>query len=383
MKNRLNYNFAIVLLSYPFTTHLSFTAYFFLILSGLISLFEIFKFFLIKKSLAKNSIIFIFFSSLLLIHSFLNYSKYSSLVLLCYLLLNSLYFNIFFNNSNPKKVLFTIDFIYKISILLALLFMFLDIFYPEYQLLIGFRADPNYPFLGSFNVFRAHGLFDEPSELSTFMASLLAIRIYICGVINKLSIENEYFNPNKNIISYLLIVLTTVSTSAFIYFITLLVILNFKNLSKLYISKKLLIALSLLIPLLGYSFYPILLKIIDFFTSSSARSLFISFESIDLPVGQGIGYLSNNGIYLPNLFFRLIIEQGFLISIIFYLFVLKRLLSPLYQITIIFILFSISSADISQPIFSLFLALPIFNLNKLKFLYFEKKQTNKEIFNYG
>ncbi|MBO6989163.1 MAG: hypothetical protein JJ831_08070 [Prochlorococcus marinus XMU1422] len=297
--------------------------------------------------------------------------------------MNSLFINIFFNNSNPKKVLLTIDFIYRISFLIAFLFMFLDIFYPEYQSLIGYRAGTNYPFLGSFNIFRAHGLFDEPSELSIFLASLLAIRIYICGLLNKLSQNEEYFNPNKYIISYLFIVLATVSTSAFIYFITLIAILNFKNLSKLYISKKLIITFSIFVPLVVLYFYPILVKVLYFFSSSSPRSIFLTLENFNLPIGQGIGYLSINGIYLPNLFFRLIIEQGIFISIIFYLFVLKRLFSPIYPITILFILFSISSSDISQPIFSLFISIPILNLNKLNFSYYEDNQKNREILNYG
>tara|TARA_B100000212_G_C27369899_1_gene532078 strand:- start:313 stop:1098 length:786 start_codon:yes stop_codon:yes gene_type:complete len=261
--------------------------------------------------------------------------------------------------------------------------MFLDIFYPEYQSLIGYRAGTNYPFLGSLNIFRAHGLFDEPSELSIFLGSLLAIRIYICRVLNKLSPKNEYFNPNKYIISYVFIVLITVSTSAFIYFLALLAILNFKNLSKLYISKNLIIVISILIPSLLFYFYPILVKSFNFFSSTSTRSIFLPLESLDLPIGQGIGYLSIKGIYLPNLFFRLIIEQGIFISIIFYLFVLRRLFSPIYPITILFILFSISSSDISQPIFSLFISIPILNLNKLKFLYFEDNQNIKGIFNYG
>jgi len=280
--------------------------------------------------------------------------------------MKSFYINIFFNNTNPRKILKNIDFIYKISIGITLFFMILDIIYPQYQSFIGFRDDTNYPFLGSFSIFRAHGLFDEPSEISTFLAALIGIRIYISNLLDNLSNEKESSTNNNYVFSYIFVVFATVSTSALIYFLALVIITNFKKLSNLYLSKKLLLIFLILIPALILYFYPILLKLLNFIDQESTRSIFLFLKDLDLPTGQGIGYLSINGIYLPNLFIRLIIEQGIFISLIFYFMVFRRLFNSLYPITIIFILFAITSGDIIQPIFSLFIAIPLLRRANVK-----------------
>ena len=364
MNNKIDYKFAFVLTTYPFIIHISNTAYMISFISGIISIYEIFKFFFNKKSINKNSLFFLFFSSLVIFQSLLNYSKFSSLIVLIYILIKSFYINIFFNNTNNRKILNTIDFIYKASICFTLFFMIFDIFYPQYQSFIGFRDDTNYPFLGSFSIFRAHGLFDEPSEISIFLATLIGIRIYICKTLDEMSTGIESLKTNNYIFSYIFIVFATVSTSALIYFLALVIIGNFKKLFNLYLSKKILLIFLILIPFIVLYFFPILLKLPDFVNESSSRSIFLFLRNLDLPTGQGIGFLSISGIYLPNLFVRLIIEQGIFISIIFYLMVIRRLFNNLYPITILFILFAITSGDIIQPIFSLFIAIPLLSKNK-------------------